>query len=163
MWLGRFRLGRWGDGLHSWLLWLLGSNLWRRRWHALCYGLRVLGDHRCRGVLLSLHLMMRLLVGLVLNLALHRSVLRLMLDRNLGLLLNHVLLLLLVVMLLTVVLVVRSVLLVMLIVLLGRGVGRIGSYGSYSLNGRLLLNRLLILVVVLLIVVRLWLWLRRMR
>lgn len=165
MWFGRFRLGSCGDGLHSWLLWLLGSNLCRRRWHALCNGLGVLGDHRRRGVLLSLHLMMRLLVGLWLNLALHRRMLRLMLDRNLGLLLNHVLLLrllLLVVMLLTVVLVVRSALLVLLIVLFGRRIGRSGSYGSNSLYGRRLLNRLLILVVVLLIVVRLWLRLRRM-
>lgn len=90
-----------------------------------------------------------------LNLALHRR--RLVLDRNLGLLLNHVLLLLLllllVVMLLTVVLVVRGVLLILLVVLFG---SRVGRSGSYSLN-RLLL---LVLVVVLLIVVRLCLRLR---
>lgn len=36
------RLGRCDDGLNRWGL-LLGTNLWR--WHALCNGLGVLGDH----------------------------------------------------------------------------------------------------------------------
>lgn len=114
----------------------------------------------------SLHLLVGLLLGLYLTLY-YRNMLRLMLDRNLGRLLNYVLLWWLVVMLLlllTVVLIVRSVLLILLVILFSSRIDRRRSYGGNRLNGRLLLlNLLLTLVVVLLIVMRLRLRLMLLR